>query len=371
MALLSFIIAHIVVLVVVLVALIVVHELGHFIVAKLSGMRVDEFGIGYPPRIAAITRGGTEYSINWLPLGGFVRIYGEDESSAAGTEAFSARPKILQALTLLAGIAMNLLFAYVLIALALGFGTQRALSDQEALTAPDATLAVAAVLPGSPAEKAGIMPGDLIKSVDGSYGKFDGADATGFTTFIGRDTTLSPLTFHIARANAPLTLTATPKTDIIPEQPWRLGLGVSVSAVGTASVPWTQAPIDAASLTWELIKETALGLAHFFGSIATFSANLSDVSGPIAIAGYVGDAYGQGFTSLLTITALISINLALINIIPIPALDGGRLLFVLIEAVIRRPIQPRVAQTINAVSFGLLILLMLVVSAHDVFKLIT
>jgi regulator of sigma E protease len=112
-------------------------------------------------------------------------------------------------------------------------------------------------------------------------------------------------------------------------------------------------------------------LAKFFASLATFTANLSEVSGPIGIAGAVGSAYSQGITSLLTITALISINLALINIIPIPALDGGRLLFVLIEAITRKPMNLRVAQVMNSVGFGLLILLMILVSAHDVFKLVT
>ncbi len=353
----------------VLVALIVAHEFGHFIVAKLSGMRVDEFGIGYPPRIAAFKKGGTEYSLNWLPFGGFVRIYGEDANDSGGADAFGARPKILQALTLVAGIAMNLLFAYVLIVVALGLGTQRALSDEEARSAPDAVIAVAAVLPDSPAAKAGLMPGDLIRSVESPTGTFASADTTGFTTFVGKDTTLSPLTFHIERNHAPMTLVATPKSDIIPSQPWRIGLGISISDVGTARVSWNEAFSSGATLTWELIKETAVGLAKFFGSLATFTANLSEVSGPIGIAGAVGSAYTQGITSLLTITALISINLALINIIPIPALDGGRLLFVLIEAITRKPIKPKVAQVVNSVGFGLLILLMILVSAHDVFKL--
>ncbi|MDB5237677.1 MAG: metalloprotease RseP [Parcubacteria group bacterium] len=353
----------------VLVALIVVHELGHFVVAKLSGMRVDEFGIGYPPRIAAFKAGGTEYSINWLPFGGFVRIYGEDETDAAGNDAFSSRPKILQALTLVAGIVMNLLFAYVLIVLALGFGTQRALSDQEALTAKDAVIAVADVLPGSPAAAAGLMPGDLIRSVDGPNGSFAGAQTTAFTTFVGQDTTLTPLTFHIERNYKPMTLTATPKSDIIPSQPWRIGLGISISDVGMARVSWSEAITSGAALTLDLIKQTAIGLAKFFGSLATFSANLSEVSGPIGIAGAVGSAYTQGITSLLTITALISINLALINIIPIPALDGGRLLFVVIEAVTRKPIRPTIGRAVNTIGFGLLILLMILVSAHDVFKL--
>lgn len=359
----------IILFILVLVALIVVHEFGHFVVAKLSGMRVDEFGIGYPPRIAAFKKGGTEYSLNWLPFGGFVRIYGEDTSEAVAKDAFSARPKILQALTLVAGIFMNLLFAYVLIMLALGIGTERALSDAELPFAKDAMLAVADILPDSPAAKAGFMPGDLIKSVDGPNGSFTGADSTAFTAFIGRDSNFSPLTFHLIRNYKETTATATPKSEIIPTQPWRIGLGIAISPVGTVRVPWYQAPGDAAAYTWELTKETAIGLAHFFGSIFTFSANLSDVSGPIGIANAVGSAYGQGITSLLMITALISINLALINIIPIPALDGGRLLFVLIEAVMKKPIKPSVSQMVNTVGFALLILLMILVSAHDVFKL--
>lgn len=353
----------------VLVVLIVVHEFGHFVVAKLSGMRVDEFGIGYPPRAWGFKRGKTEYTLNWLPFGGFVRIYGEDESEAVGRDAFSARPKILQALTLVAGIVMNLLLAYVLIVFALGIGTQRALTDEEALLAPDAVLAIADVLPGSPAADAGLMPGDLIRSVDGPNESFTGAGATAFTTFIGQDTTLTPLTFHIERGAEPLTVVAEPKSGVIPSQPWRIGLGVAVSTVGTVAIPWYQTPIQGALLTWELTKATAVGLAHFFGGIATFSTDLTQVSGPIGIAGAVGNAANQGFTSLLTITALISINLALINLIPIPALDGGRLLFVLIEAVTRRPIKPSVGRMVNTIGFAFLILLMILVSAHDVFKL--
>src|SRR6185369_3824099 len=114
---------------------------------------------------------------------------------------------------------------------------------------------------------------------------------------------------------------------------------------------------------------TAEGLLHFFYGVFTFSANLSQVSGPIGIAGAVGGASMQGLGYLFSIMAVISINLALINLLPVPALDGGRLLFVIIESVIRRPISPRVAQTINAVGFVFLLLLMVVVSAHDIFKL--
>ncbi len=122
----------IVIFVVVIVALIVVHEFGHFVAAKLAGMRVDEFGLGYPPRAATIARvGETAYTLNWLPFGGFVKIYGEDSSTEPGASgdrrAFSSRPRIAQAFVLVAGVAMNLVFAYVLITSALVLGNPRAL----------------------------------------------------------------------------------------------------------------------------------------------------------------------------------------------------------------------------------------------------
>ncbi|KND51002.1 MAG: RIP metalloprotease RseP [Parcubacteria bacterium C7867-007] len=353
----------------VLVALIVAHEFGHFVVAKLSGMRVDEFGIGYPPRAWGFKKGGTEYTLNWIPFGGFVRIYGEDANDASGGDAFSARPKILQALTLVAGIAMNLLFAYVLIVVSLGLGTQRALTDEEAMRDPNAVIAVADVLPGSPAAEAGFMPGDLIRSVEGKNGTFTGAGTDAFTAYVADDRTLTPLTFEVERNNEPITIVATPQSGVIAAEPWRIGLGVAVSSVGTVAVTWYEAPIQGAVLTWELTKQTAIGLAHFFGGIFTFSTNLAQVTGPIGIAGAVGSAADNGLTALLVITAIISINLALINLIPIPALDGGRLLFVLIETVTRRPINAGVGRTVNTIGFAFLILLMIVVSAHDVFKL--
>ncbi|MDP2665790.1 MAG: site-2 protease family protein, partial [bacterium] len=122
--------------------------------------------------------------------------------------------------------------------------------------------------------------------------------------------------------------------------------------------------------TWGATKLTAIGLWHFFYGIFTLSADLSQVAGPIGIAGVVGTASMQGFGYLFSIMAIISINLALINLIPIPALDGGRLLFVTIESIIRRPIKPAVAQALNGIGFLFLILLMLVVTAHDIFKIV-
>ncbi len=353
----------------VIVALIVVHEFGHFVVAKLSGMRVDEFGLGYPPRAAVIgTIGETAYTLNWLPFGGFVKIYGED-GGESGSRAFSARPRVLQALVLVAGIAMNLLFAYVLITAALISGTPRALSASEVAHAHNVSLAVAEVLPGTPAARAGLLPGDSILSAKDAAGEWHATDPASFSAFIaasgGEKVALS-----VNRAGSNLSIPATPSNGVVPGDPTRYALGVEVATIGTVPLSFGAAVTQGASLTWGATVLTAEGLWHFFYGIFTFRADLSQVAGPIGIAGAVGSASAQGLGDLLSLMAIISINLALINLIPIPALDGGRLLFVLIESVIRRPIKPNVARTVNAIGFVFLILLMVVVSAHDIFRII-
>jgi regulator of sigma E protease len=358
----------ILIFILVIVALIVVHEFGHFIAAKLSGMRVDEFGLGYPPRALLLGKiGETEYTLNWLPFGGFVKIFGED--GGAGSRAFATRPRVLQAIVLAAGIAMNLVFAYALITTALMTGTPRALSQEELSTARQVELAVASVLPGSPAARAGLLPGDSILAADDGMGKWRAADPKSFSSFVAASEG-DKITLDVKRSGKEQTIVATPSTGVAASDPNRFALGVEVATIGVVQLGFVDAVTQGASLTWGTILLTAQGLWHFFYGIFTFSADLSQVAGPIGIAGAVGSASAQGLGDLLSIMAIISINLALINLIPVPALDGGRLLFVIIESVIRRPIKPRIAQTVNTIGFVFLILLMVVVSAHDIFRIL-
>ena len=366
---------EVILLIVVLVVLVVVHEFGHFVAAKLSGMRVDEFGIGYPPRVAGFKYGETEYTLNALPFGGFVKIYGEDgESEPAnkgkGSRSFTSKSRLHQAIVLVAGIAMNLLFAFILLTIVLAAGTPRALAPEEVARAHDAKLAIAAALPGSPAEVAGFTEGDFIISATYDGNTFTGAAPEDFTSFMSKDTQNVPVIFSVLRGSKTITLTATPHAGIVVADPSRVALGVAVATVGTVPLAFPAAVVEGAQTTWEFTKETASGLIHLFAGIFTLSADLSQVSGPVGIAGAVGAASAQGFGNLVTLAAVISINLALINLLPVPALDGGRLLFVIIEAIIRRPIHKKVAIAVNTTGFALLILLMLAVTAHDVYKLV-
>ena len=367
----------ILIFILVLIALIVVHEFGHFVAAKISRMRVDEFGLGYPPRAAIIGHiGETILSLNWLPFGGFVKIFGED-GGEKGSRSFTARPRILQAFVLIAGIAMNLLFAYVLITGALIAGTPRALEDNELAGARNMELAVADVLPSSPAAHAGILPGDSILSARDVVGQWIPSTSLGtsvplpksFSEFVAASGG-GAITLDIKRNGKEQSLVALPVVGIVASDPNRYALGVEVATIGIVPVSFIPAIAEGATLTWGAITETASGLWHFFYGIFTFSADLSQVAGPVGIAGAVGSASAQGFGYLFSIMAIISINLALINLIPVPALDGGRLLFVIIESIIRRPIKASVANTVNSIGFAFLVLLMVVVTAHDIFKIV-
>lgn len=359
--------------IVVLVALILVHEFGHFIVAKWSGMRVDEFGVGFPPRIWGKQYGETMYSVNLLPLGGFVRIYGEDETDGSVLEnprAFSSRPRIFQALTLVAGVAMNWLLAFLILTGLLVAGTPRALTDVEVSLAEDAQLLVAEVVPGSPAAEAGLTQGDRIVGIESEQGSFASADASAFISYVSAQTAGEPFLLTFEHDGEVRQVPVAPEAGVIASEPERAALGVSVASVGTVPVPVTEAPVEGAILTWEVTKQTAAGLFGFLKDAVTLDADLSQVAGPVGIAGAVGDAYAEGFAQLLSIAAIISINLAIINLLPLPALDGGRLVFVGIEAITRRPINPAIAAWTNGIGFAALILLMLVITASDILKLI-
>jgi regulator of sigma E protease len=359
---------EIIIFVVVLIVLIVVHELGHFFVAKWTGMKVEEFGLGYPPKVFGIKKGETEYTLNALPFGGFVKIFGEDLGShEASPRAFGARPKWAQALVLVAGVAMNVLLAWVILIVLFATPTERALSEEEIQRTPGAELAITELAPGSPAQKAGLMSGDKILSVSRGETRLEHLTVDEFIAFTSKG---GEMKIGIERKGTTENITATPEPGIIPGEPDRPGLGVSLGVIGVAPLSLVDASVEATKATWGYLTRITIGLFSFIASALTLSADLALVSGPVGIATVVGDASEQGIAPLLFLTAIISLNLAVLNLLPFPALDGGRLLFVLIEAVFKKPVPASIANATNTIGFFALIILMVLVTVSDISKLI-
>ncbi|OGD67726.1 hypothetical protein A2442_04115 [Candidatus Campbellbacteria bacterium RIFOXYC2_FULL_35_25] len=357
--------------IIILAVLILVHELGHFIVAKKTGMRVDEFGIGFPPRIFAFKKGETEYSINLIPLGGFVKIFGEtpDEDSIDGSDSSRSmvnKPKWAQALTISAGVICNLIFAWLLISIGFMSGLPSSVDQFVGVEVKDANVVLVDVLPDSPAFEAGLEVGDKLMFMGAGESAIQDFTQTEMQEFIAGHGGEELTVLYKRGKEEVATAFITPKEGIIAD---KFAIGISSDVVGVVRLPIHRALWEGLKLTISLIGTIAVGLFGFIASLIKGTGSFSDVSGPVGIVGLVGDAASFGFIYLLSFTAFISINLAVINFIPFPALDGGRLLFIFIEAVTRKTIKPVIANTLNLVGFALLMLLMVAVTYNDIIKL--
>jgi len=359
--------------IIVLLVLIVVHEFGHFITAKRSGARVDEFGIGFPPKVAGIKKGETLYSLNLIPFGGFVRIFGEDPTQVSEDDpdkhrAISNLPKKKQALILVAGVAMNVLLAWVLYIAVLTVGVPAVVTPENQQYINNEALTVGYVVPDSPAQQAGIEARDTISSIEAETASLYKPDGEGVSTFIQAHAG-EELRITLLRSGEEQIVTVKAKSGLI-EGEDTPAIGISMASVGTLRYPILRAVIEGTKETFSNLYNVAVGIGGFIYDALRFQADFSTVAGPVGIVSLVGVAASSGITSLLLFTALISLHLAVINFIPFPALDGGRLLFLGIEAVKGSRIKPVVAQWANMIGFALLILLMVAVTYNDILRLI-
>jgi len=357
----------------ILALLILVHELGHFSVAKLFGIKVEEFGIGFPPRVLYFKKGETTYSLNLLFFGGFVKIFGEDANEGASDpRSFAHKPRLVQGAVIVAGIVMNLIFAWLALSAGYMAGLPTSVDHEGFGIVQGAHVTVVAVLPGSPAQAAGIMPEDTIEMLQTGTAKLDvrtlntSEQADVVRAFIA-DHGDESVVLTVVRGGEEKTFLAKPVAGVIDG---RKAIGVQLDDVGVLRLSPPLALAEGAILAYHMTLSTAQGLGAFFWEIVRGKADFSTVAGPIGIAGIGAQAVQNGFSAAVVLTALISVNLALINILPIPGLDGGRLLIIIIEGIIRRPISPRVTTAVTIGGFALLILLMLVVSYHDIARLI-
>lgn len=356
----------ILIFILILVCLILVHEFGHFIVAKAFGIRVDEFGIFFPPRLFAIKKGETEYSFNALPFGGFVRIFGED-GDIREPRSFTSKNRWIQASVIVAGIVFNLLLAWFLLTAGYMYGIETPVQHQGVGTVQNAQVTIVGVMPNSPAQKAGLRPGDKVTAViTGTSALPDPQSAEQVQGYIA-DHQNESVGFTVNRSGELVHALAKPAEGLAEGKKI---VGVELEDVGILKLSLPLALVQGAVLGKNITVETARGLGGFFSQLVRGRANFEQVSGPIGITSIGSTAVKEGFISTIILTSLISINLAILNLLPIPGLDGGRLLFIAIEGVTKRPISKRISFAFTIAGFGLLILLMLVASYHDVVRLV-
>ncbi len=341
--------------------LVFVHEFGHFIAAKKQGIAVEEFGFGFPPRLFSKTWHGTRYSLNALPLGGFVRIKGEEGEAADAPDSFSGRPVWQRAIIIVAGVFMNVLLGWFLLTAGFALGTPSVVDD----TIPpqyvrNRMLIIRSILPHAPATTIDFRVGDVITNVERKtiVGVRDLQEA--FVDRDGKETTMI-----VERAGEALTRTVTPR--YIPEAK-RVGIGVGLDEIGTVRYPFFSALTKGVTATAFILKEIVVSFANLLREILVTRKVSADLSGPIGIAVLTGQVARRGIAHIPQFMALLSLNLAVLNILPIPALDGGRLFFLCIEKIRQRALQKTTEQRVNKIGFALLLLLVILVTYRDVVK---
>ncbi|OGG57742.1 hypothetical protein A2853_02860 [Candidatus Kaiserbacteria bacterium RIFCSPHIGHO2_01_FULL_55_17] len=354
----------------ILVFLIVIHELGHFIAAKLFRVRVEEFGIGYPPRAFTLGKiGDTEYTLNWIPFGGFVRLFGDVGEAQHGTGSFVDARRGVQAAVLVAGVAMNALAAWGLFTAAYHVGIPRVVEEPTAGVV--AHLIVANVVPGSPADVAGIAAGDEVLGLeDARREAVPQLTPAAFAEFV-QENPGRQLFITFLHAGATTSAPVTPAHAVIPREEGKAALGVAIVLVSSQSLPWGNAAVEAFSATKGAFLSVVRGLGTIVGRALAGAPSLSDIVGPIGLVSVVGDAARTGLGEVFALAAFISVNLAIINLIPVPALDGGRLLVLGIEAAMRRSAPKLALQMLNALGVVLIIFLMITVTYQDITRLLS
>lgn len=361
---------------VVLLVLVLVHEFGHFSMAKKFGIRVDEFGFGFPPKLFGIKKGETEYTFNLLPIGGFVKIFGEnpDDLNTNGPDAsrsFVHKPAWQQSIVLVAGVVANLLLAWILFSVGFMSGLPTSVgSEAPGAKLTDVNLVIVSVTESSPAQKAGLASGDKIISLVHSHpnGQDDiltKVSPDGVKNFI-HDHKGAEIELTYLRGKNPEIQVAKVQVGEVKGTP---AIGIAMDEIGIAKMPFFASFWEGAKLTVDLTKSTFKGILRLFWDGIKGKGSLDGVSGPVGMVGIVGDAYSFGLVYLLSFAALISINLAVINLLPFPALDGGRLFFILIEKIKGSAINPKIVNSANTLGFTLLLIMMLLVTYHDVVKL--
>ncbi|MEK7108289.1 MAG: RIP metalloprotease RseP [Patescibacteria group bacterium] len=350
---------------VVLAVLVLAHEAGHFFAAKWASMRVDEFGFGFPPRLFGVRRGETEYTVNLIPLGGFVKIHGESGEDRGDPRSFASHSLAKRFLVLVAGVCMNVVLAWVLLSVGFMIGLPSALdgADYNPAYVSNVQTQITYVLPGSPAQEAGLKLGDRVLTVDGVVA----IEASHARELIGRVDEGMDATLTIERPgdHQARVISLAPRA----MEGGRVMIGTELTTVGRVQLPPHLAMAYGAQATIDMTTATARGFWGLITRLVRGEGVGVEVSGPVGIAIMTGEIADLGFVYLLQFAALLSVNLAILNILPFPALDGGRILFLVIEFFRRKPATPAIESAVHGIGFVLLMILVVLVTYKDIVRL--
>ncbi len=346
-------------------AIVLVHEWGHFYTARKAGIKVEEFGFGFPPKMFSWKKNDVIYSINWIPLGGFVKIYGEDGDAKGEDYSFGAKSILVRSIVILAGVTMNFLFAIALLSFGFWYGTPQAINEVSGGVIRDAQITIIQTAPDSPAQKAGIKIGDGVTAIAFEGTKQNITETKEAQEFIvahkGKEISL-----FLKRGSEIIEKKVTPRENAPIDQG---ALGVVLEKTGIVSYPWYQAPIEGVKAAFSMAWLFLSTFAQIIGNLFTHGKAIGDVAGPVGIAIMTYQVTELGIPYIIQFAVILSINLAIINALPFPALDGGRFLFLLIEAIKGSPVSKRFEQMTNTSGFVFLMLLMLIITIRDVIKL--
>ena len=358
--------------------LVLAHEWGHFIVARIFGVKVEEFAFGFPPRLFSVTRRGTRYALNLFPLGGYVKIFGEDGEGESRPESFSSRSLLQRLGIIAAGVAMNVILAWVLFSLGHAFGLPTVLDDGAA--ANNVKVTIVGISSGSPAEASGLRFGDAIQEISAKDPLRPRSEASRRGEPSAEKIKIERIEdvqqFVAAHRGEELAIIALRGEDTITmnilaraKPPQGEGaLGIAMARVGIVRSPWWRAPWDGLKTTASATAAITTALFNTVRDVAREGKVSADISGPVGIFVFTNETRSLGLTYLLELAGILSLNLALLNILPVPALDGGRILFLFIEGIRGVRLNQRLEQAIHTVGFAVLLLLMAAITYRDIVR---
>lgn len=358
----------IIIFVLILGVLVFVHELGHFVAAKKMGVRVEEFALGFPPRIWSKIKDGTKYSINWIPIGGFVKLKGEDGGDKKDEDSFANKKIWQKALILASGVGMNFFLAAIVLSIGFMIGAPQMIEGNIGKSAKirDENIQVVGVLEESPAKNAGINTGDIIGHIDGM--KFSEVkDIQEYINNQGKE----KMVFEIERDGEiiiqEISAELVNENKNLETEEWQnYMVGVSLAKTAVISYPLHIAVYKGVETTIFLTKEILKAFYELVRNLIVIRKVTVDFTGPIGIATMTGQVADLGFIYLLQFIALLSINLGIINLMPFPALDGGRIFFLFLEKIRGKAVDENLENIIHNIGFLFLMVLIVIITYKDI-----